>query len=156
MIKQNQNVATSIKVDNERLKQEVQLKNARLQALLRANVQEENEQHPKSGFMFLFKLMEGFLPALLIVMFCFIFRNLFAARYVDQLDRFKVLPNKNIVVLDLILGLLVAFGWCNFTSYSAVCRKTVRIVAKCNCSLPANDLSFFCSGSDRQFRRFDK
>lgn len=110
----------------------------------------------KSCFMFLFKLMEGFLPALLIVMFRFIFSNLFAGRYVDQLDRFKLLPNKNIVVLDLILGLLVAFGWCNFTSYSAVCRKTVRIVAKCNCSLPANDLSFFCSSSDRQFRRFDK
>lgn len=110
MIKQNKDTIARIKVDNEELKEEVKKKNSRLQALLRAGLQEENEQRPKSGFLFLFKLMEVFLPVILTVMFCFIFSSLFTTRYTtDRMDRAILLPSSHIVVYDLILGLTVTF-----------------------------------------------
>ncbi|MBA1392455.1 hypothetical protein EQ500_00840 [Lactobacillus sp. XV13L] len=109
-IRQNKTQAARVKIGGDGLKQEAKKKNARLQALMRANVPEEDEQRPKEGWLFLFKLMEGFLPALLIVMLCFILSNLFAAKYVDQLNRATLLPSNHTVALDLILGLLVAGG----------------------------------------------
>ncbi|BDR60120.1 hypothetical protein [Lactobacillus xylocopicola] len=110
MIKRNREQVARIKIGREKYRQATLQKNNRLQALLRANVPEEDEQRPKRGFLFLFKLLEGYLPALITVMLCFVLSNLFAAKYVDQLNRDNILPRKNILALDLILGLLVASG----------------------------------------------
>ena len=110
MIRQNNEQATQVKIGGENLRQETKQKNTRLQALWHTNLPEENEQHPQKGWLFLFKLSEGFLPAMLTVMLSFILSKLFASKYVARLNRTELLPSKNVVVLDLILGLLVGLG----------------------------------------------
>ena len=110
MIRQNNRQAAQVKIGGADLRQEIKQKNARLHALKKANLPEQNEQHPKQGWLFLFKLSEGFLPAMIIVMLCFILSNIFASKYVDHLNRAVLLPNKHSVVLDIILGLLIAFS----------------------------------------------
>ena len=109
MIRQNNRQAAQVKIGGAELRQEIKQKNARLHALKKANLPEQNEQHPKQGWLFLFKLSEGFLPAMIIVMLCFILSNIFASKYVDHLNRAVLLPNKHSVTLDIILGLLIAF-----------------------------------------------
>lgn len=109
MIRQNNRQAAQVKIGGADLRQEIKQKNARLHALKKANLPEQNEQHPKQGWLFLFKLSEGFLPAMIIVMLCFILSNIFASKYVDHLNRAVLLPNKHNAILDIILGLLIAF-----------------------------------------------
>ena len=110
MIRQNNRQAAQVKIGGADLRQEIKQKNARLHALKKANLPEQNEQHPKQGWLFLFKLSEGFLPAMIIVMLCFILSNIFASKYVDHLNRAVLLPNKHNAILDIILGLLIAFS----------------------------------------------
>lgn len=110
MIRQNNRQAAQVKIGGADLRQEIKQKNARLHALKKANLSEQNEQHPKQGWLFLFKLSEGFLPAMIIVMLCFILSNIFASKYVDHLNRAVLLPNKHNAILDIILGLLIAFS----------------------------------------------
>ncbi|WP_278964798.1 hypothetical protein [Lactobacillus apis] len=110
MIRQNDKQAAQVKIGGADLRQEIKQKNARLNALKNANLPEQNEQHPKQGWLFLFKLSEGFLPAMIIAMLCFILSNIFASKYVDHLNRAILLPNKHSVVLDIVLGLLIAFS----------------------------------------------
>lgn len=110
MIRQNNRQAAQVKIGGADLRQEIKQKNARLHALKKANLPEQNEQHPKQGWLFLFKLSEGFLPAMIIVMLCFILSNIFASKYVDHLNRAVLLPNKHSVNIDIILGLLIAFS----------------------------------------------
>ena len=109
MIRQNNRQAAQVKIGGADLRQEIKQKNARLHALKKANLPEQNEQHPKKGWLFLFKLSEGFLPAMIVIMLCFILSNIFASKYVDHLNRAVLLPNKHSVTLDIILGLLIAF-----------------------------------------------
>ena len=87
MIRQNNEQATQVKIGGENLRQETKQKNTRLQALWHTNLPEENEQHPQKGWLFLFKLSEGFLPAMLTVMLSFILSKLFASKYVARLKR---------------------------------------------------------------------
>lgn len=110
MIRQNNRQAAQVKIGGADLRQEIKQKNARLHALKKANLPEQNEQHSKQGWLFLFKLSEGFLPAMIIVMLCFILSNIFASKYVDHLNRAVLLPNKHNAILDIILGLLIAFS----------------------------------------------
>ena len=110
MIRQNNRQAAQVKIGGADLRQEIKQKNARLHALKKANLPEQNEQHPKQGWLFLFKLSEGFLPAMIIVMLCFILSNIFASKYVDHLNRAVLLPSKHNAILDIILGLLIAFS----------------------------------------------
>ena len=110
MIRQNNRQAAQVKIGGADLRQQIKQKNARLHALKKANLPEQNEQHPKQGWLFLFKLSEGFLPAMIIVMLCFILSNIFASKYVDHLNRAVLLPNKHNAILDIILGLLIAFS----------------------------------------------
>lgn len=110
MIRQNNRQAAQVKIGGADLRQEIKQKNARLHALKKANLPEQNEQHPKQGWLFLFKLSEGFLPAMIVIMLCFILSNIFASKYVDHLNRAVLLPNKHSVTLDIILGLLIAFS----------------------------------------------
>ena len=109
MIRQNNKQAAQVKIGGADLRQEIKQKNARLHALKKANLPEQNEQHPKQGWLFLFKLSEGFLPAMIIVMLCFILSNIFASKYVDHLNRAGLLPNKHSLTLDITFGLLIAF-----------------------------------------------
>ena len=109
MIRQNNRQAAQVKIGGADLRQEIKQKNARLHALKKANLPEQNEQHPKQGWLFLFKLSEGFLPAMIIVMLCFILSNIFASKYVDHLNRAVLLPNKHSLTLDITFGLLIAF-----------------------------------------------
>ena len=110
MIRQNNRQAAQVKIGGADLRQEIKQKNTRLHALKKANLPEQNEQHPKQGWLFLFKLSEGFLPAMIIVMLCFILSNIFASKYVDHLNRAVLLPSKHNAILDIILGLLIAFS----------------------------------------------
>ena len=116
MIRQNDKQAAQVKIGGADLRQEIKQKNARLNALKKANLPEQNEQHPKQGWLFLFKLSEGFLPAMIFAMLCFILSNIFASKYVDHLNRAILLPSKHSVLLDIILGLLIAFSLTLFTS----------------------------------------
>ena len=116
MIRQNNRQAAQVKIGGAELRQEIKQKNARLHALKKANLPEQNEQHPKQGWLFLFKLSQGFLPAMIIVMLCFILSNIFASKYVDHLNRAVLLPNKHSVALDITFGLLIAFSLTLFSS----------------------------------------
>ncbi|MBI0092600.1 hypothetical protein H3T48_02610 [Lactobacillus sp. M0403] len=116
MIRQNDKQAAQVKIGGADLRQEIKQKNARLNALKNANLPEQNEQHPKQGWLFLFKLSEGFLPAMIVAMLCFILSNIFASKYVDHLNRAILLPSKHSVLLDIILGLLIAFSLTLFIS----------------------------------------
>ena len=116
MIRQNDKQAAQVKIGGADLRQEIKQKNARLNALKKANLPEQNEQHPKQGWLFLFKLSEGFLPAMIVTMLCFILSNIFASKYVDHLNRAILLPSKHSVLLDIILGLLIAFSLTLFTN----------------------------------------
>ena len=116
MIRQNNRQAAQVKIGGADLRQEIKQKNARLHALKKANLPEQNEQHPKQGWLFLFKLSEGFLPAMIVIMLCFILSNIFASKYVDHLNRAVLLPNKHSVTLDIIFGLLIAFSLTLFSS----------------------------------------
>ena len=110
MIRQNNKQVAQVKIGGADLRKEIKQKNARLNALKKANLPEQNEQHPKQGWLFLFKLSEGFLPAMIVAMLCFILSNIFASKYVDHLNRAILLPSKHSVLLDIILGLLIAFS----------------------------------------------
>lgn len=107
MINQNNQRLKQVKSDNSVLEEHLKQNNLRLGVLLQANVPEENELHPKRGFLFLFKLLEGLLPILATVMLCFILSNLFTAKYVDRLNRATLLPNNETTTIDLVTGLLV-------------------------------------------------
>lgn len=109
MIRQNRQRLTQVKSDNSEFKEHLKQSNLRLGVLLQANVPEEDELHPKKGFLFLFKLLEGLLPILATVMLCFILSNLFTANYADRLNRATLLPNNETTTIDLVTGLLVTF-----------------------------------------------
>ncbi|MCO6532080.1 hypothetical protein [Lactobacillus sp.] len=109
MINQNNHRLKQVKSDNSELKEHLKQNNLHLGVLLQANVPEENELHPKRGFLFIFKLLEGLLPILATVMLCFILSNLFTAKYVDRLNRATLLPNDETTTIDLMTGLLVTF-----------------------------------------------
>lgn len=109
MINQNNQRLKQVKSDNSELKEHLKQNNLHLGVLLQANVPEENELHPKRGFLFIFKLLEGLLPILATVMLCFILSNLFTAKYADRLNRATLLPNDETTTIDLMTGLLVTF-----------------------------------------------
>lgn len=109
MINQNNQRLKQVKSDNSELKEHLKQNNLHLGVLLQANVPEENELHPKRGFLFIFKLLEGLLPILATVMLCFILSNLFTAKYADRLNRATLLPNNETTTIDLMTGLLVTF-----------------------------------------------